>query len=113
MPPIKVEHVRLSVKLVTVLAVLGFIGNRLWIAAAAWTTFTTGFDTFRSDVNAHFAKLEGRKPGEKKKAVFENVPIGRGATAADLTGMAIFLATPEADYVVAQTFGVDGGNWLA
>jgi D-sorbitol dehydrogenase (acceptor) len=41
------------------------------------------------------------------------VPIGRGATAADLTGMAIFLATPEADYIVAQTFGVDGGNWLA
>jgi galactitol 2-dehydrogenase len=64
-------------------------------------------------VDAHFAKLEGRKPGEKKKAVFEGVPIGRGATAADLTGMAIFLATPEADYVVAQTFGVDGGNWLA
>lgn len=64
-------------------------------------------------VDAHFAKLEGLKPGEKKKAVFDSVPIGRGATAADLTGMAIFLATPEADYVVAQTFGVDGGNWLA
>lgn len=64
-------------------------------------------------VDAHFAKYEGRKPGEKKKAVFESVPIGRSANASDLTGMAIFLATPEADYVVAQTFGVDGGNWLA
>jgi NAD(P)-dependent dehydrogenase (short-subunit alcohol dehydrogenase family) len=64
-------------------------------------------------VDAHFAKYEGRKPGEKKKLVFESVPIGRGATASDLTGMAIFLATPEADYIVAQTFGVDGGNWLA
>jgi D-sorbitol dehydrogenase (acceptor) len=64
-------------------------------------------------VDAHFAKYEGRKLGEKKKLVFESVPIGRGATAADLTGMAIFLATPEADYIVAQTFGVDGGNWLA
>jgi D-sorbitol dehydrogenase (acceptor) len=64
-------------------------------------------------VDAHFAKYEGRKPGEKKKVVFESVPIGRGANASDLTGMAIFLATAEADYVVAQTFGVDGGNWLA
>ena len=64
-------------------------------------------------VDAHFAKYEGRKLGEKKKLVFESVPIGRGAAAADLTGMAIFLATPEADYIVAQTFGVDGGNWLA
>ena len=64
-------------------------------------------------VDAHFAKYEGRAPGEKKKIVFESVPIGRGAVASDLTGMAIFLATPEADYVVAQTFGVDGGNWLA
>jgi D-sorbitol dehydrogenase (acceptor) len=27
--------------------------------------------------------------------------------------MAIFLATPEADYIVAQCFGVDGGNWMA
>ena len=64
-------------------------------------------------VDAHFAKYEGRALGEKKKIVFESVPIGRGAVASDLTGMAIFLATPEADYVVAQTFGVDGGNWLA
>ena len=27
--------------------------------------------------------------------------------------MAIFLATPEARYIVAQTFGVDGGYWMA
>ena len=28
------------------------------------------------------------------------------------TGMAIFLASPEADYIVAQTYNVDGGNWM-
>jgi len=33
--------------------------------------------------------------------------------AADLTGMAIFLATAEADYVVAQTYNVDGGQWMS
>ena len=64
-------------------------------------------------VDAFFAKYENRKPGEKKKLVGEAVPFGRMGTAADLTGMAIFLATPEAEYIVAQCFGVDGGNWMA
>lgn len=64
-------------------------------------------------VDAFFAKYEGKVPGQKKREVGEAVPFGRMGTAADLTGMAIFLATKEADYVVAQTFGVDGGNWLA
>ena len=64
-------------------------------------------------VDSYFAKYESRKPGEKKKIVFESVPIGRGALASDLTGMAIFLASAESDYVVGQTYGVDGGNWLA
>jgi galactitol 2-dehydrogenase len=64
-------------------------------------------------VDAFFAKYENRKPGEKKKLVGDAVPFGRMGTAADLTGMAIFLATPEAEYIVAQCFGVDGGNWMA
>jgi len=41
------------------------------------------------------------------------VPFGRMATAEDLTGMAVFLASSEADYIVAQTYNVDGGNWLS
>ncbi len=64
-------------------------------------------------VDSLFAKFENRQRGEKKRIVGEAVPFGRMATAADLTGMAIFLATSEADYIVAQTFGVDGGNWMA
>lgn len=64
-------------------------------------------------VDSLFAKYEGRPPGEKKKIVGAAVPYGRMGTAQDLTGMAIFLATPEADYICAQTFGVDGGNWMA
>jgi len=27
--------------------------------------------------------------------------------------MAIFLASKDADYVVAQTYNVDGGNWMS
>lgn len=64
-------------------------------------------------VDAFFAKYEGKPPGQKKREVGAAVPFGRMGTAADLTGMAIFLATPEAKYIVAQCFGVDGGNWMA
>ena len=54
-------------------------------------------------VDALFAKYEGKPLGEKKRQVGAAVPFGRMGTAADLTGMAIFLASPEADYIVAQT----------
>lgn len=64
-------------------------------------------------VDAFFAKYEKKAPGQKKREVGEAVPFGRMGTPADLIGMAVFLAASEADYVVAQTFGVDGGNWLA
>jgi len=64
-------------------------------------------------VDALFAKYEHRPLGEKKRLVGEAVPIGRMATADDLTGMAIFLASDESAYVVAQTFNVDGGNWMS
>ncbi|SNR51527.1 L-iditol 2-dehydrogenase [Puniceibacterium sediminis] len=64
-------------------------------------------------VDAFFAKYENLKPGEKKQQVGAAVPYGRMGTADDLSGMAIFLATPEADYIVAQCFNVDGGNWMS
>jgi D-sorbitol dehydrogenase (acceptor) len=64
-------------------------------------------------VDALFAKYEHRPKGEKKKLVGEAVPYGRMGTAADLTGMAVFLASAESDYVVAQTYNVDGGNWMS
>lgn len=64
-------------------------------------------------VDAHFAKYENRPLGEKKRLVGEAVPFGRMGRAEDLTGMAIFLASHEADYIVAQTYNVDGGNWMS
>lgn len=64
-------------------------------------------------VDALFARYENRPRGEKKKLVGEAVPYGRMGRADDLTGMAIFLATSEADYIVAQTYNVDGGNWMS
>ncbi|MBU3031010.1 L-iditol 2-dehydrogenase [Paracoccus marinaquae] len=64
-------------------------------------------------VDAFFAKYEGKAPGQKKREVGAAVPYGRMGTAADLTGMAIFLASDEADYIVAQTYNVDGGQWMS
>jgi D-sorbitol dehydrogenase (acceptor) len=64
-------------------------------------------------VDALFAKYESRPRGEKKKLVGEAVPYGRMGRAEDLTGMAVFLASPEAEYIVAQTYNVDGGQWMS
>ncbi|TWG99527.1 D-sorbitol dehydrogenase (acceptor) [Mesorhizobium sp. J18] len=64
-------------------------------------------------VDALFARYENRPMGEKKRLVGEAVPYGRMGRAEDLTGMAVFLATSEADYIVAQTYNVDGGNWMS
>lgn len=65
------------------------------------------------DVDALFAKYEGRKPGEKKKLVGAAVPYGRMGTPEDHVGAAVFLASSDADYIVAQTLNVDGGNWMS
>jgi D-sorbitol dehydrogenase (acceptor) len=64
-------------------------------------------------VDALFARYENRPLGEKKKLVGEGVPYGRMGRAEDLTGMAVFLASDEADYIVAQTYNVDGGQWMS
>jgi NAD(P)-dependent dehydrogenase (short-subunit alcohol dehydrogenase family) len=64
-------------------------------------------------VDAFFAKYEHKAPGQKKKEVGEAVPFGRMGRAEDLTGMAVFLASDEAEYIVAQTYNVDGGQWMS
>ena len=64
-------------------------------------------------VDASFAKWEGLKPGEKKAAVAKSVPIGRFANPEDIAGLAIFLASAESNYILAQTYNVDGGNWMS
>jgi NAD(P)-dependent dehydrogenase (short-subunit alcohol dehydrogenase family) len=64
-------------------------------------------------VDSMFAKLEGKELGQKKAEVEAGVPAGRFAVPADLTGMAVFLASAEADYIVSQTYNVDGGQWMS
>ena len=64
-------------------------------------------------VDAFFAKHEDKPRGQKKREVAAAVPYGRMGRAEDLTGMAVFLASDEARYIVAQTYNVDGGNWMS
>ncbi|MGY6707173.1 MAG: L-iditol 2-dehydrogenase [Rhizobiaceae bacterium] len=64
-------------------------------------------------VDALFARYEGKLPGQKKREVGAAVPYGRMGRAEDLVGMAVFLASEEADYIVAQTYNVDGGQWMS
>ncbi len=64
-------------------------------------------------VDGLFAKYENRPLGEKKRLVGEAVPYGRMGTPEDLVGCAVFLASSDSDYVVAQTFNVDGGQWMS
>lgn len=64
-------------------------------------------------VDLRYGEYEGKPPGQKKREVGAAVPYGRMGRAEDLTGMAIFLATEEAEYIVAQTYNVDGGNWMS
>lgn len=64
-------------------------------------------------VDAFFAKYENKAPGQKKAEVAAGVPYGRMGRAEDLTGMAVFLASDAAEYVVAQTYNVDGGQWMS
>jgi D-sorbitol dehydrogenase (acceptor) len=64
-------------------------------------------------VDALFARYEGRPIGETKRLVGEAVPYGRMGRPDDIVGAAVFLASADADYIVAQTLNVDGGNWMS
>jgi len=64
-------------------------------------------------VDSLFAKYENRPPGEKKRLVGKEVPFGRMGVPEDHVGAAVFLASSDSDYVVAQTLNVDGGNWMS
>jgi NAD(P)-dependent dehydrogenase (short-subunit alcohol dehydrogenase family) len=64
-------------------------------------------------VDSLFAHYENKPLGQKKKEVGLAVPYGRMGRPEDMTGMAVFLASADSDYIVAQTYNVDGGNWMS
>ena len=84
-----------------------------------WCAWLVEHDQFRfvGDAGHFSARREGRKAcGDywyayrRRDGILHKAYLGK---ASDLTGMAIFLASAEADYIVAQTYNVDGGNWMS
>ena len=64
-------------------------------------------------VDSLFSRYENLSPGEKKRIVGASVPFGRMARPDEIGGLATFLASEDADYIVAQTYNIDGGNWMS
>lgn len=64
-------------------------------------------------VDSLFAQYENRPLGEKKRLVGEAVPLGRMGEPRDIADPAVFLASDDARYITAQTYNVDGGNWMS
>ena len=62
------------------------------------------------DVDRMFAKWTGAAVGVTRRDTEREVPFGRFGTPEDLTGIAVFLATSESDYMLGQTVNVDGGR---
>ena len=59
-----------------------------------------------------FAKFENKRTGQKKREVGEAVPLGYMGRPSDVARVAVFLASPQSEYMTAQTLSVDGGNVL-
>jgi NAD(P)-dependent dehydrogenase (short-subunit alcohol dehydrogenase family) len=89
---------------------LGLIQHRINVNAIAPGIIDT---PMWDVVDREFARLENLPVGEKKRQVGEVIPIGRMGQPEEVAGCAVFLASEDSDYVVAQTYGVDGGNWMA
>jgi 3-oxoacyl-[acyl-carrier protein] reductase len=48
-------------------------------------------------------------PDEARAKIIAGIPMGRLGAAADVAGVALFLAGPGAAYVTGETIRVDGG----
>jgi NAD(P)-dependent dehydrogenase (short-subunit alcohol dehydrogenase family) len=89
---------------------LGLIEHRINVNGIAPGVIDTGM---WDQVDALFAKYEHRPIGEKKRLAGAAVPYGRMGLPDELAGAAVFLASADAEYIVAQTLNVDGGNWMS
>jgi D-sorbitol dehydrogenase (acceptor) len=68
-------------------------------------------------MNRAFAERHAQATGDTVEnvlaAIASGVPAGRIGVPEDFGGPAVLLASSEADFVVAQTWNVDGGNWMS
>lgn len=62
-----------------------------------------------TQIDREWAEIEGRPVGSVWTERIMGIPMNRGETPDDLTGMAVFLASGDADYITGQSYHVDGG----
>lgn len=60
-------------------------------------------------IDREWSEQEQRPVGSVWQERTRAIPMGRGETPADLTGMALFLASADSDYIAGQSYHVDGG----
>ena len=60
-------------------------------------------------IDAEWGELEGRQRGQVWQERIAPIPLGRPERAADVAGVAAFLAGPDAAYMTGQAVTVDGG----
>jgi meso-butanediol dehydrogenase/(S,S)-butanediol dehydrogenase/diacetyl reductase len=60
-------------------------------------------------IDEEWTAIEGKPPGSAWKERTRAIPMGRPEKPDDLTGMAVFLASREADYITGQCLNIDGG----
>ncbi|KAH8646829.1 short-chain dehydrogenase/reductase SDR [Xylariales sp. PMI_506] len=65
---------------------------------------------FWSDIAGGFAAVTGKSPEEVIEGFRATVPYGRFGTAADVAATVSWLATPDAEYISAQTLAMNGAE---
>jgi NAD(P)-dependent dehydrogenase (short-subunit alcohol dehydrogenase family) len=60
-------------------------------------------------IDQEWSEQENRPLGSVWQERIRNIPMKRGETPDYLTGMALFLASADSDYVTGQSYNVDGG----
>lgn len=60
-------------------------------------------------IDQQWSTIQNRPAGSVWDERVRGVPMGRGETPEDLTGMAVFLASADSDFITGQSYHVDGG----
>jgi len=85
------------------------IGQMTRVMAVEWAQYNVQVNC----ICPGWIETELTKPlwadSDKRRWILDRVPAGRPGTPKDLLGMALYLASPAADYTTGQTFYVDGG----
>jgi meso-butanediol dehydrogenase/(S,S)-butanediol dehydrogenase/diacetyl reductase len=60
-------------------------------------------------IDQEWTTIDRRERGAAWQDRIRGIPMGRPEAAEDLTGMAVFLASADSDYITGQSYNVDGG----